>query len=48
MVALPEQELEVLQELIRDILFKRKFTKAFKEWIEELKQDAYISINEQE
>lgn len=46
----PKQVLifEQAQELIRDILYKEKFTEAFKDWLEELKQEAYISINEQE
>ncbi len=36
------------QNLIKDILYKKKFTEAFKKWMDELKQDAYISIKEYE
>ena len=32
------------QDLIRQILYRKKFTEAFKEWIEKLKENAYIMI----
>jgi len=34
------------QELIRDRLYKKKFSELFNKWLEELKQNAYISIKE--
>lgn len=45
---LPKEPLGFLeaQELIRDILYKQKFTEIFKQWIDRLKQDAFISIKE--
>ena len=32
------------QDIIRQILYRKKFTEAFKEWIEKLKENAYIMI----
>lgn len=32
------------QDIIRQILYRKKFTEAFKEWIERLKENAYIMI----
>lgn len=42
----PEQPLSFseAQDEIRQILYNRKFTQAFKKWIDKLKQDAYIVI----
>ncbi len=35
------------QDTIRQILYREKFAELFKEWIESLKQDAYISIKDE-
>lgn len=42
----PEEPLSFseAQDQIRQILYNRKFTQAFKKWIDKLKQDAYIVI----
>ncbi len=32
------------QDAIRDVLYAEEFTRSFREWMDELKKDAYISI----
>ncbi len=45
----PAKELSFTQayDLIRDQLYKRKFTETFKDWLSELKQNAYIRIEQE-